>query len=157
MSMPVKTVDLEECIQAVLAGKGCADAAGIDHAELEKIYAVAHRLYQGEQYDRALPLFGRLVLLNPADMRFSMGAGACYQMLGRFELALQCYAVVASQPFADPMCMIHVTHCLLQLEKYTEAQECLDLVSVQLEDDPRRDQIAPRVAALQALLHAHAS
>jgi tetratricopeptide (TPR) repeat protein len=113
MSMPVETIDLEKCIQAVLAGKGCADAAGIGQDELEKSYALAHRLYEDELYDRALPLFGRLVLLSPGDMRFSMGTGACYQMLGRFELALQCYAVVASQrlPIRCAWSTLHIACC----------------------------------------------
>lgn len=129
--------------------------SGFPLSSAESLYALAHHLYRQGRYVQALSPFACLVTLNPYDVRFHQGLGACKQMLRRHEEALRHYGVASMLDLTDPAPLLHAAECLLALGRRADARQRLELALGQLKAYPRHAACAPRVRGLLALLAAN--
>ncbi len=65
-----------------------------DDADLERVYAIAYRLFGQGRFDRAASHFGFLTLYRPASPRFLKGLGASQFMARDFERAAGTWALL---------------------------------------------------------------
>jgi Flp pilus assembly protein TadD len=72
-----------------------------DDADLEFVYAIAHRLFDRGHFDRAARHFGFLTLYRPADSRFLKGLGASQFMARDIEHAAATWALLVLLEPAD--------------------------------------------------------
>ncbi|HEY0840850.1 MAG TPA: tetratricopeptide repeat protein, partial [Vulgatibacter sp.] len=100
----------------------------------EELFACGSAAFQAEDFRRAAICFSRLVERHPdsphaADARFN--AGAAYESLGAFQLALDSYRPLlrSPQPARDLEVLWRVATCLYQLGAYDEAIALLEPVA----------------------------
>jgi tetratricopeptide (TPR) repeat protein len=86
---------LQSALEAFQAAVARAPAARrFTDAQLEAVYAIAHRLFEHGRYERAARHFGFLTLYRPASARFLKGLGASQFMERDFDRAAATWALL---------------------------------------------------------------
>jgi type III secretion system low calcium response chaperone LcrH/SycD len=132
-------------------GGTLAEWLNLDDADMEASYALACFLYERDEYDTALNLFGLLLMGNPYDRRYAMGMGMCKQMLKQYDDAIGYYANVLVMDFDDPVPSFHTAECLVQKGLREEALGVLE-ICLRRTLAPEHQEIRKKAQNLQLLL-----
>ena len=124
----------DEFVRYLASGGTLSDLQGLEPRHLEALYAIGHQAYSVGDYDRAIDLFGSLVMLNPHDRRFPMALGSAHQMKGNHERAINYYLMASTHDMMDPVPVFHMGECLIALGQVEQACDCLEFVIRQAQD-----------------------
>ncbi|MEK9823392.1 MAG: hypothetical protein VW840_14580 [Gammaproteobacteria bacterium] len=69
----------------VQKGVAPGDAIGLSTTYFDGLYELATRYYRQQNYEAAIPLYTKLIMMKPYDLDYYKGLGACY-------LGKECYA-----------------------------------------------------------------
>ena len=125
---------------------------GLTKKNMEAIYGKAYNFYAAKKYAKAKPLFQAMTLYNHGDKRGWMGAGACNQMLKRYQQALAAYDYAATLDNADPLPALHSIECHLALKDYAKALHSLEVVILLSGDQPEFADIKQRSEGMRDVL-----
>ena len=99
-------------------GGTLGDLAGISDEQFEALYATAYRLYGTDQFEGAAKVFAYLGMTDPYDRRYTLGLGACQQMLKKWDEAIAaytlCIALDAGSEFVTFTCGVERVEDLTQ-------------------------------------------
>ena len=76
------------------------------------LYEIAYELYKNGKLTDAEHCFVLLTLLQPENIKFWMGLGACYEMQREYNKALECYTALAMHNPSDPNVHWRAANCL---------------------------------------------
>jgi type III secretion system low calcium response chaperone LcrH/SycD len=133
------------------SGGTLAEWLNLDESDMEASYALACFLYERDEYDTALNLFGLLLMGNPYDRRYAMGMGMCKQMLKQYDDAIGYYANVLVMDFDDPVPSFHTAECLVQKGLREEALGVLE-ICLRRTRAPEHQELRNKAQNLQRLL-----
>lgn len=105
------------------------DPLSSEHTKaLEAIHYQAYTFYRKGHYPQARDFFQLLTLMNPGNVNYWMGLGACLQMMQSFEKALEAYttAAVLEDTEQDPLPHLHAAECLFALKEMERGFMALD-------------------------------
>lgn len=106
--------------------KSPLQALHLHESDLELIYVQAHSLFQASNYAVALPILKLLCRLNPDDVRFHIGLGGCFQMLGNFSNAIYPYLKAIEIDENSPLPYFYLTEIFLKLKNKPLAASAID-------------------------------
>lgn len=94
----------------------------------EAIYAYAYQFYANGHFEEARSLFSLLTVMQPDQLNYWMGLGACLQMQKKYEKALEAYAAAAliDVDSLNPLPHFYAAECLLSLKDVTRALQALE-------------------------------
>lgn len=104
------------------------DALGLTDEAVEGMYSQAYRLYNTGKYSEAAQMFRLLVMLNPAQPKFTFGLGACMHLLKEYRNAIELYTMSASLDKTSPLALYHLSDCYLQIKDKLAAVVALEMV-----------------------------
>lgn len=94
---------------------------------LEAIYSQAHKFYETEQYEKAIPTFRFLLTLSPTTAKCWLGLGATHQMLKEYPIAIGYYFAAVELDSSDPYSPYYLAECLLANKEIEQAIVFLDV------------------------------
>ncbi len=139
---------LKTLIQALLEGHTLAFIQGVGQDKVDALYAFAHSLYERERYEDARKVFTYLMALDHHEPRYMGAVAACFQMLKRYDEAIEHYCLASVQDLSDPRPTFHTAECLLAQGRTGEARDALSMVL----NDCRETRHAALKQRAQALL-----
>lgn len=101
---------------------------GVAKQDLDALYLIAYNLYSEKKYQEAAQIFETITFYNHFDRRGWIGTAACYQMLGHYDDAIQCYSSASLIDIEDPMPIFHSVECYVALNRYAEALSALEAI-----------------------------
>lgn len=120
--------------------------------DYEAVYTLGYNLYGQGKYEEAAKAFAFLTFYNHLERKYLKGLAACQQMLQRYDVAIQTYAVAAILDVHDPEPTLRTAECLIGMGMIDEARESLDLVIEETAGKPQYDALRTRAEALAELL-----
>ncbi len=121
--VPDKAMQLQQMLGAGLQ-KALVDSWPDD--EVERVYAEAFRLFDGQHYQEALPLALHLSINRPLDPRFMFMTGMILQLLGDPLLAATFYATLLSLDPGFVPAAFRLAECYAALGEHREAREIFE-------------------------------
>lgn len=115
-----------ELLDLLSNGGTLGDASGLDEKDLELLYSMAFTFYNNGKYDKALPLFEFINMMDHLSTKYRMGLGATQQSLGNYEKAVEAYGYCTILDIDDPKPQLQAGYCLMKLERYEEATLALE-------------------------------
>ncbi|MCH9812077.1 hypothetical protein K0U07_04885 [bacterium] len=103
--------------------------------DVELLYSIAHKHYTIDQYDKAEPLFVRLVLARPEQIAYWKGLASCRQMQKDFSGALIAWGMCATLDPDDLSFHIYGAECLYFLNEMEEAASAIAFVESKIDDN----------------------
>ncbi len=103
---------------------------------MEVVYAAAYNYFQSGKYAEAEPIFAFLCFNDLFEKKFWLGLGACRQMLGQYDEAVQAYGMAAVLDVEDPDVHLHAADCLLAKGDLEGADSALSAASHWAGDNP---------------------
>ncbi|WP_033458828.1 SycD/LcrH family type III secretion system chaperone BcrH1 [Bordetella bronchiseptica] len=138
-----------EALRHILdAGASMGSLQGLDEAQQQALYAIAHGAYEQGRYADALKMFCLLVACDPLEARYLLALGAAAQELGLYEHALQQYAAAAALQLDSPRPLLHGAECLYALGRRRDALDTLDMV-LELCGSPEHAALRERAESLR--------
>ena len=106
-------------------GACIADMQGVGKGELDRLYSVAHRLYEMKAFKEAQSILEMLCLYNHKDPRFWVALGYCRKHLKNYSGALMALAYVEGHlPVLPSICVyLNMAECAMAIEDYRNASE----------------------------------
>lgn len=138
---------LHRLLEELLAGRTMASIQGVDRTKIDALYAVAHSLYQREQYEEARKVFTYLMALDHHETLYMRALASCLQMLKRYDEAIEYYSLASVYDLEDPRPTFHTAECLLAQGRTDEAHEALSIVVDDCKE-PRHAALRQRAQAL---------
>ena len=127
----------EEVVQMVATILGSGGTIGMSRGftadEVEVAHSVAASLYEQKKYDKAMDAFKFLCFNEHMDARAWMGFGACCQVLGDYERAIQAYACVAVLDINNIKAPFYSAECYAALRNWEMADKALEAVNYWLD------------------------
>ncbi|MCB1110229.1 MAG: SycD/LcrH family type III secretion system chaperone [Chlamydiia bacterium] len=93
--------------------------------DLSLLYSVAYTLYQGGDYDDAIPVFERLASHQPFSQKNWVGLAACWQMKKDTQEALKAWAMASIIDDRDPLPHFHAAECYFTLGNEEEGRKAI--------------------------------
>jgi len=103
-------------------GGTLGDLAGISDEQFEALYAAAYRLYSTDRFEEAAKFFAYLGMTDPYERRYTLGLGACLQMLKKWDEAIAAYTLCIALDVEDPVPAFHMAECLAGQGDLADAQ-----------------------------------
>lgn len=123
----------KEVVQTVATILGSGGSIGMSRGftpeEVEVAYSVASSFYEQKQYDKAMDAFKFLCFNEHMDSRMWMGFGACCQMLGDYERAVQAYGCVSVLDIDNLKAPFYAAECYLALHDWAMAAKAMEAVN----------------------------
>ena len=130
---------------------GSIDPKDLSSDDAELLYSIGHSLYGAGDYERAEPLFRKLVVARPMEFRNWYGFAAILQMKKLYEDAATAWSMSCMFAGDDPTPYIHLAECLLSLQKFPEAESAIEEAALRSnENEKARKQIASLKVALSS-------
>lgn len=126
----------ERIAQRLVAGETLVDMGDIGPKELEAVYAMGHSLFGARKYDKAAALFRFLAMAEHNNPRWWFALGVTEQHGGRFEAAVNAFAMATLLDVEDPRPQAQAGYCLLALDKVKEARSALEGALIVCENAP---------------------
>ncbi|MCF7851758.1 MAG: hypothetical protein K9M07_00785 [Simkaniaceae bacterium] len=147
-----KQVILQAALEKI--GKSVKETGSMDPQDLSAedaslLYTIGHNLYGVGDYERAKPLFHKLVIARPLEGRNWFGLAATLQQMREYENALVAWYMTIMFQENDPLPHLHAAECLLSLRKNQEAEEAL-MLALELAKD--RTDLAEHIASVKSTL-----
>lgn len=108
-------------------GRMPLEAMGFNNEKLDIVYGQAYRLYNSGNYNEAANLFRLLMVLDPTEVKYGLGLGACFHMLKEYENAVKTYVTVGIMDSTSPLPYFHASDCYIQMRDKASAILCLDM------------------------------
>jgi type III secretion system low calcium response chaperone LcrH/SycD len=104
--------------------------------KIAEIYALAYRLYQEQQYQKAIEFFRLLTSADPFDSKYWKGLGAALQMAGDHTTAIQSYicAQMTHKGPPDLYVFIYAADCYFTLGQIELGLKALKGASLNAEE-----------------------
>lgn len=109
-------------------------------------YAFAYAQYHSGNWQKAENAFSVLCAKRPLEAKNWFGLGATLQESGKFEGALNAWAMTALLDPADPYPHYHAAECCLSLKKMQDAKRALN--EARLRTSPSHHSLADRISVL---------
>jgi type III secretion system low calcium response chaperone LcrH/SycD len=140
--------DIQSIIDAMADGFTPAEAAGVEQARLEALYALGHSLYSSGEYQDAETAFRALCLYDYRDNRFWMGLGASLQAQNKLALATEVYSMAGlATSLKDPAPFYYAGLCFLKMGDLESADGSFSAMEVMGEPGNDKDEAFKAKAA----------
>lgn len=106
---------------------------GFTSEEVEVAYSVATSFYEQKKYDKAMDAFKFLCFNEHMDARVWMGFGACCQVLGDYQKAIQAYSCVAILDIDNIKAPFYAAECYVALQDWDLAAKAIEAVNYWLD------------------------
>lgn len=117
---------LEQCADALRSGHSAGDLRGMATEDYEALYAVAMRLYEAGDHERALPVSLALVAHEARSVKYSYLAGLCLQKRQRYREAAVMYLLALGQDATHAPSAFRMGECCAALGETEEAQQAYE-------------------------------
>lgn len=141
---------LSEALSALEQGASLRDFTDMGDETMETIYRTAYSLYQGNQYEKAQKVFRFLCLYDHLEKKYFMGLGACCQMLGQWQAAIESYHQAAILDLDDPYVPFHTGHCYVALKDFAKAADSYRAAHYFAEKKPETHKLAAQAKLAEA-------
>src|SRR5262249_28738689 len=84
-----------------------------------------YNLYNQGKFTDASYIFIVLMVLDPNQIKFQLGAAACLHRLGKYERAAQVYLVTSALDQTNPLPHFHAADCYIKMGALPIAEMCL--------------------------------
>jgi type III secretion system low calcium response chaperone LcrH/SycD len=138
----------EQLTQEILRGTPLSQLRGVSDAQMDNLYAFAHRFYEQGRLDEAQRFFHFLCIYDMYNPDYWCGYAAVKQLQGQYQRAIDLYAIAFAQGKDDYRPMFYSGQCHLALGKPGKAKLCFEYAVQNLRDEELRAQAK---AYLQAL------
>ncbi len=102
--------------------------AQLSDQKIERLYEQATLLYEAEKYQQAAELFEMLVVYHSQEPKYWNGLAASYQMLKKYQKAIAAYSKSFSLQKEDPLPLIHLFECYMELHDGPRAVAALESI-----------------------------
>lgn len=116
----------EQCPDALNAGHSAGDLRGMNAGDHEALYAVALKLYEAKDHERALPVALALVAHEARSVRYTYLAGRCLQQLGRHREAAVMYLLALGQDDTHAPSAFRMGECCAALGEHEASQQAYE-------------------------------
>lgn len=138
----------EVLTKVAVGGMAPKDAMGFDDNFIAMIYSTAFNHYQSGKYAEGLDIFEVLRALDPADPRYCLGIGACYQKMKKYMEATPYYIAAAALEPSSPLPYYYASECFLKSDNIPGALIMLKMVLQRLiESNDDNSMLKARVEA----------
>jgi type III secretion system low calcium response chaperone LcrH/SycD len=138
--LPVSKSDVkaEEAFKALITkGIPLYFTYGLTQEHLDVLFETAYNLYYEKKYKEALSVFARITILNHFDKRGWIGSGVCWQILHRYNDAIDCYSRASLIDIKDPLPIFHAIECYIALKMNSDANSALEVIKPLIKDNPK--------------------
>ncbi len=116
------------CIAFIASGANVKRVLDINHHTLEYIYSIAFSFYQEAKYEKSIPLFNLLTLLDYESSKYLFALAATYQMIGHLQTAVNYYEIAFIIDPDDPFPLFRLAECYLKLEEKDKSMALFEKV-----------------------------
>ena len=143
-----KIISVEELLKNIQEGHSIAAAMGFSKDKLEAVYATGYQFFNQGKYEKAMKLFGFLLVHEQSDRRFFIAFGTCLQMLNAPEEAIKYLGIANILEPSDPVPAVQIAECLIFMNRSSEAYDLLKKIDEEFGSLPKFKEIAAKVKLL---------
>ena len=143
-----KIISVEDLIKNIQEGYSIAAAMGFSKDKLEAVYAIGYQFFNQGKYEKAMRLFGFLLIHEQSDRRFFIAFGTCLQMLNAPDEAIKYLSIASVWEPSDPAPAVKIAECLLSLNRSSEAYELLKKIDEEFGSLSQFKEISARVKSM---------
>ena len=140
-----KIISVEELVKNIQEGYSIAAAMNFSKEKLEAVYATGYQFFNQGKYEKAMKLFGFLLIHEQSDRRFYIAFGTCLQMLSAPDEAIKYLGIASIWEPSDPVPAVQIAECLLLLNRSSEAFDLLKKIDEEFGSLPQFKEIAAKV------------
>ncbi len=140
-----KIIAVEDLLKNIQEGYSIAAAMGFSKDKLEAVYAIGYQFFNQGKYEKAMKLFGFLLIHEQSDRRFFIAFGTCLQMLNAPNEAIKYLSIASVWEPSDPAPAVKIAECLLSLNRSSEAYDLLKKIYEEFGSLPQFKEISARV------------
>lgn len=138
-------ISVEELIKNIQDGYSIAAAIGFSKENLEAVYTTGYQFFNQGKYEKAMKLFGFLLIQEQSDRRFFLAFGTCLQMLNEPDEAIKYLGISSVWEPSDPVPAVQIAECLLSLGRSSEANDLLKKIDGEFGSLPQFKEISAKV------------
>lgn len=113
-------------VQKLFSGEvAIADVLGLEPEQLEAVYGMAYRFYQGGEYEKAATIFKVLMMIDPEEVKYYEGLAASLLMQERTTDAIGVYLAASVIDPENPKLPFYRAQCNIQDEDWIAAEKAL--------------------------------
>jgi type III secretion system low calcium response chaperone LcrH/SycD len=140
-----KIISVDELIKNIQEGYSIAAAMGFSKEQLEAVYATGYQFFNQGKYEKAMKLFGFLLIHEQSDRRFFIAFGTCLQLLSSHDEAIKYLGIASVWEPSDPGPAVQIAECLLALSRSSEARDLLKKIDEEFGSLPQFNGISAKV------------
>ncbi len=140
-----KIIAVDELINNIQEGYSIASAMNFSKDKLEAIYTTGYQFFRQGKYEKAMKLFGFLLIHEQSDRRFFIAFGTCLQMLNAPDEAIKYLGIASLWEPSDPVPAVQISECLLSLNRSSEAYDLLKKIYEEFGSLPQFKEISEKV------------
>jgi type III secretion system low calcium response chaperone LcrH/SycD len=140
-----KIISVEELIKTIQEGYSIAASMDFSKEKLEAVYATGYQFFNQGKYEKAMKLFGFLLIHEQSDRRFFIAFGTCLQMLSAPEEAIKYLGIASVWEPSDPLPSVQIAECLLSLNRSSEAYDLLKKINEEFGSLQQFKEIAAKI------------
>ncbi len=140
-----KIISVDELINNIQEGYSIASAMNFSKDKLEAIYTTGYQFFRQGKYEKAMKLFGFLLIHEQSDRRFFIAFGTCLQMLNAPDEAIKYLGIASLWEPSDPVPAVQISECLLSLNRSSEAYDLLKKIYEEFGSLPQFKEISEKV------------
>lgn len=129
-----------DSVQLLLQGTSLHTLKGVSEQQMGTLYAYAYRFYEQGKLEEAERLFHFLCIYDFHNPDYWCGNAAVHQLQGRFQKAIDLYAMAFAIRSSDYRPMFYSGQCNLALGKPGKARLCFEYAVASLDDPALRAQ-----------------
>ena len=103
-----KIISVEELVKNIQEGYSIAAAMNFSKEKLEAVYATGYQFFNQGKYEKAMKLFGFLLIHEQSDRRFYIAFGTCLQMLSASDEAIKYLGIASIWEPSDPVPAVQI-------------------------------------------------
>lgn len=140
-----KIISVEELIKNIQEGYSIAAAMDFSKEKLEAVYATGYQFFIQGKYEKAMKLFGFLLIHEQSDRRYFIAFGTCLQMLNAPSEAIKYLGIANVWEPSDPVPAVQIAECLLLLNRSSEAYDLLKKIDEEFGNFQKFKEISAKV------------
>lgn len=135
--------------EKIFSGKvSIIEALGLEPEQIEGVYGMAVRFYEGGEYEQAEKFFKLLMMLDPEDVRYQLGLAACRMMQEEYGDAISVYIMAAVIDPDNPEIPLRRAECNCKREEWIPAGKALEKALELMGDDEKYTLLRERAQVL---------
>jgi type III secretion system low calcium response chaperone LcrH/SycD len=140
-----KIISVEELLKNIQEGYSIAAAVGFSKEKLEAVYTTGYQFFNQGKYEKAMKLFGFLLIHEQSDRRFYIAFGTCLQILNAPEEAIKYLSIASVWEPSDPVPAVQIAECLISMKRSSEAYDLLKKIDEEFGSLPEFKKISAKV------------